>query len=65
MLYDALRKGDMPGLATLLGGPELDHAYLHPGMVASLPTGDSGKQRAKIPHVRGYPSNCDGLCWGA
>lgn len=37
-LYDALRKDEMPGLATLLGGPELDHAYLHPGMIASLPT---------------------------
>jgi hypothetical protein len=41
VLYDALRAGDLPELAALLGGQEgrdLPHAHLHPDLLAVLPS---------------------------
>lgn len=38
LLYDMLRGGHLPHLATLLGGPKLEHAYLDDTLLSTLPS---------------------------
>jgi hypothetical protein len=38
LLYDMLRRGELPNLTALLGGDGLAHAYLAPNVLSTLPT---------------------------
>ena len=38
LLYDMLRRGELPNLAALLGGDGLAHAYLAPNVLTTLPS---------------------------
>jgi predicted AlkP superfamily pyrophosphatase or phosphodiesterase len=38
LLYDMLRRGKLPNLATLLGGDRLEHAYFDDTLLSTLPS---------------------------